>query len=302
MVSVIVPVYKAEFYLDKCIKSILGQTYDNIELLLINDGSPDRSGEICDRYAQTDERIKVFHKQNAGVSAARNTGLMNAHGKWIIFVDSDDWLEVDCIEKCLKLINEYHLDFLQFGLKRVDDNGRVLSADGKETAVLSAEEYIRTGKIGICVGGGIFKADIIQAANLRFDTDLKLGEDQLFVYRYISKCKYCNRINNLFYNYRANAESACTISNPQECIKSIKAFQKFELRRIFEPYIQRSILRYFLYPIIRSGILTVRQIYILIQTEKFEMLVPNRKIEKIFLNLYKCSKYAGIFFLRYTLS
>ena len=99
---------------------------------------------------------------------------MNAHGKWIIFVDSDDWLEVDCIEKCLKLINEYHLDFLQFGLKRVDDNGRVLSADGKETAVLSAEEYIRTGKIGICVGGGIFKADIIQAANLRFDTDLKL--------------------------------------------------------------------------------------------------------------------------------
>ena len=197
MVSVIVPVYRAELYLDKCIKSILGQTYDNIELLLINDGSPDRSGEICDRYAQTDERIKVFHKQNAGVSAARNTGLMNAHGKWIIFVDSDDWLEVDCIEKCLKLINEYHLDFLQFGLKRVDDNGRVLSADGKETAVLSAEEYIRTGKIGICVGGGIFKADIIQAANLRFDTDLKLGEDQLFVYRYISKCKYCNRINNL---------------------------------------------------------------------------------------------------------
>lgn len=99
LISVIVPVYNAEKYLDKCIQSILGQTYPHIELLLIDDGSTDSSGSICDRYLTVDTRVRVFHKPNEGISATRNLGLDNANGDWIAFVDSDDWIERDMYEQ-----------------------------------------------------------------------------------------------------------------------------------------------------------------------------------------------------------
>ena len=92
-ISVIVPVYNTEKYLHRCVDSILAQTFTDFELLLVNDGSPDKSGEICDEYAQKDTRVRVFHKENGGVSSARNLGLENAQGKWITYVDGDDWIE-----------------------------------------------------------------------------------------------------------------------------------------------------------------------------------------------------------------
>ena len=91
-ISVIVPVYKAEKYICRCVDSILAQTFTDFELLLIDDGSPDNSGAICDEYAASDSRVKVFHKENGGVSSARNVGLDNACGEWITFVDADDWI------------------------------------------------------------------------------------------------------------------------------------------------------------------------------------------------------------------
>ena len=94
-ISVIVPVYKVEEYLPQCIDSILAQTFTNFELLLVDDGSPDRCGEICEEYAGKDTRIRVFHQQNSGVSAARNIGLQHAKGTYIVFVDSDDWVSTD---------------------------------------------------------------------------------------------------------------------------------------------------------------------------------------------------------------
>ena len=92
-ISVIVPVYNTEKYLDRCIQSILAQTYTDFELLLVDDGSTDSSGAICDKYAEQDSRVRVFHKENGGVSSARNQGLDNAKGEWITFVDSDDWVD-----------------------------------------------------------------------------------------------------------------------------------------------------------------------------------------------------------------
>src|SRR5690606_27273688 len=104
-VSVIIPVYNAEKYLRECIDSVLAQTFDDFELLLINDGSTDGSGKICDEYAQKDARVKVFHKENGGVSSARNLGLDNAKGEWITFIDSDDWIGENYFY-CLTLNNE----------------------------------------------------------------------------------------------------------------------------------------------------------------------------------------------------
>ena len=97
-ISIIIPVYNAAKFLHKCINSILAQTFQDFEILLINDGSTDESGAICDRYTLTDNRIRVFHKENGGVSSARNIGLRNACGEWIYFVDSDDTIYNDCLE------------------------------------------------------------------------------------------------------------------------------------------------------------------------------------------------------------
>lgn len=101
-ISIVVPCYNVEQYLPMCIDSIINQTYKNLEILLVDDGSPDRCGEICDEYAKKDDRIKVFHKKNSGLAAARNTGQDAATGFAMMFVDSDDWLEPDCCEKALQ--------------------------------------------------------------------------------------------------------------------------------------------------------------------------------------------------------
>lgn len=99
--SIIVPVYKVEQYIHRCVDSILAQTFTDYELILVDDGSPDRCGEICDEYARKDPRVKVIHKKNGGLSDARNAGLDNATGEWLSFVDSDDWIEPDMLEKLL---------------------------------------------------------------------------------------------------------------------------------------------------------------------------------------------------------
>ena len=106
-ISIIVPVYKAENYIHRCIKSLLSQTFTDFEILLINDGSPDKSGEICDEYAKSDKRIRVFHKENGGVSSARQCGIDNARGEYTIHVDPDDWVDPRMLEELyLKAVEE----------------------------------------------------------------------------------------------------------------------------------------------------------------------------------------------------
>lgn len=118
MISVIVPVYKVEPYLHQCIDSILGQTYRDLEVLLIDDGSPDRCGGICDGYARIDPRVKVFHTENKGLSAARNLGLREAKGEYVGFVDSDDWIEPDMYEILLRRIEETGTSISVCGVRR----------------------------------------------------------------------------------------------------------------------------------------------------------------------------------------
>jgi glycosyltransferase involved in cell wall biosynthesis len=114
LISIIIPVYKVEKYLEQCMNSVFNQTYRNIEIILIDDGSPDRCGLMCDEYAVKDSRVKVVHKTNGGVSAARNKGLEEADGDWILFVDSDDWVESDVCEVALKTAMENNADIVMF--------------------------------------------------------------------------------------------------------------------------------------------------------------------------------------------
>ena len=125
LISVIVPVYKAEPYLDKCVNSIRNQTYKNLEIILVNDGSPDRCGEMCDAYAKADSRIRVFHKENGGQSSARNLGLDHMTGEYVGFVDSDDWIEPDMYQRLYDRMVETESQISVCGLQRDLDNGQV---------------------------------------------------------------------------------------------------------------------------------------------------------------------------------
>lgn len=124
LISVIVPVYKAEAYLEKCLGSICNQTYQNLEIILVNDGSPDRCGEMCDEYAKTDSRIRVFHKENGGQSSARNLGLDNMTGEYVGFVDSDDWIEPDMYSHLYALIREHNAQIACCGITKDYPDGR----------------------------------------------------------------------------------------------------------------------------------------------------------------------------------
>ena len=114
-ISVIVPIYKVEPYLRQCFDSIVGQTYRNLEIILIDDGSPDNCGAICNEYAERDNRVTVIHKQNGGLSAARNDGIAATTGDWIAFVDSDDWIETDYYEKLLAAVEIRNSDIVISG-------------------------------------------------------------------------------------------------------------------------------------------------------------------------------------------
>lgn len=186
-ISVIIPVYNAESTLRRCVDSVLAQTFTEFECLLINDGSKDKSGEICDEYAARDSRIRVFHKENGGVSSARNVGLDNATGEWIAFVDSDDWVG----EKYLESFSEYlDADLLIGGYLRVKNNEMVNDNywDFLPGGLYYSCEKILEDNLSFLIfrvpWAKLFKRSI--AENLKFDNKIRVGEDSLYVLEYLS--------------------------------------------------------------------------------------------------------------------
>lgn len=189
-ISVIVPVYNAEKTLRQCVDSILGQDYRDFELLLIDDGSKDSSPYICDEYASKDDRVKAFHKENAGVSAARNKGLENARGEWITFIDSDDYISEDYFHgvKCCKqelLITGFRDEIVG----NVYENVKMVSNLYQNANDVT--QFIRTQVSSSMVlrgpWGKFYRRELL--GTIRFNTNMKLGEDTCFVFDYLAKCK-----------------------------------------------------------------------------------------------------------------
>lgn len=137
VISVIIPVYKVEDYLDRCVVSVINQTYRALEIILVDDGSPDSCPELCDEWARKDSRIRVVHKTNGGLSSARNAGLDIATGGYVSFVDSDDWLEPDALKTMMNWIQEEHCDVVMAGTAKTYDNGEIVNTE----AHLSARRY-----------------------------------------------------------------------------------------------------------------------------------------------------------------
>ena len=185
-ISVIVPVYNAESTLIYCVDSILRKEHKDFELLLIDDGSKDSSPVICDEYAKQDERVRVFHKQNGGVSSARNLGIENAQGKWVTFIDADDYIT----EGYLDGVDVHDVDLLIRGYRKFDNNGIVVGRGAEDlSGILVISDFISQYVTDSLLRGPVFKFyKRTLIGDLRFLTDMKIGEDAWFVFNYLAKC------------------------------------------------------------------------------------------------------------------
>ena len=218
-ISVIVPVYKAEAFLRKCTDSILSQTFSDLELLLIDDGSPDQSGQLCDAIAAEDGRVRVFHKPNGGVSSARNLGLEHAVGEYIAFVDSDDWLDREALALLLDALRENGADSAGCGHRCVSDSGPVSTEAPALPAGVYDQAAVRTGIVDRLLGDRLrqpvlngfiwrflYTREIIVRAGITFEGAYL--EDELFLMEYFCHAKRLAIVDRPLYNYYWNPGSA----------------------------------------------------------------------------------------------
>lgn len=209
-ISVIVPVYNVDRYLEICIDSLINQTYDNLEIILINDGSTDDSKLICEKYLNLDKRIKLINQKNKGVSSARNNGIRNSSGEYIVFVDSDDYCELNMFETIVKNINLNKDTFIIYGYNKIFKNKKnsVLLNENKN---LNKNNIIKNILIKEEIGGylwnKLFIASIIKNNNIKFNNKISYCEDLLFVSEYIRYIKRVKYLKKSLYNYRMRKNS-----------------------------------------------------------------------------------------------
>lgn len=208
LISIIVPVYCAENTLERCVNSILNQTYSNWELLLIDDGSPDSSSLLCDKWANADSRIRCYHKKNGGASSARNMGLDNIKGDFLTFLDSDDALVSDCLSRSIDIIEKNNLDALQFRLLKIWPDKTSPQTELSSSNVCNFESYIQSGRLSGCGGGNVFKTEDIIKYRIRFNEKLHYLEDAFFNLDVLSHCNRIMSLGDYFYLYYYNPDGS----------------------------------------------------------------------------------------------
>ena len=217
LITIIVPVYNTEAYLPRCLDSILGQSFTDYELLLVDDGSTDGSGAICDAYAEKDGRIRVLHKENGGVSSARNLGIDNAKGQWLYFVDSDDEILPDGLVTLVDAASD-EVDVVMGGYEDVDEQGNKSCQTNENRSLrLSKRQSVTT----LYTGYGLyyyymgypwmrlFRNELVKQFGLRFDVDIAIKEDSLFVMQYVCRSNGITQyITKPVYRYYQRHDSA----------------------------------------------------------------------------------------------
>ena len=207
MVSIIVPIYNAENYLRRCVDSILNQEYTDFELLLVNDGSTDASGDICEEYGDRDPRVIVIQKENTGVSDSRNRALDRARGKYLQFLDSDDWITPDATRLFVRAAEEYGCDMVISDFYRVVGERLSTKGDIEEEGVLTREEFaahMMENPADFYYGvlwNKLYRRDIVEEHNLRMDTDINWCEDFMFNLEYIRYAKVFYALHAPIYYY-----------------------------------------------------------------------------------------------------
>ncbi len=208
LISVVLPVYKVEKYLSRCIDSVIGQSYENLEIILVDDGSPDKCGEICDNYAKIDNRIKVIHKANGGLSDARNAGIREAKGEFITFIDSDDYVEKNYVESLYSAICKDNSDISVGAHRAVYENGTVIAKTMDKRCLLSSEQAIKSilydDGVDLSAWGKLYRTSLFS------DIEYPMGrlyEDAATTYKLIHKADKISVIPDVIYNYMIRENS-----------------------------------------------------------------------------------------------
>lgn len=295
MISIIVPVYNVEKYIRRCVDSIIVQTYKDWELLLIDDGSPDNSGKICDEYASKDSRIKVFHKENGGVSSARNLGLEKANGEWIVFVDSDDILREDALDIMKNRANGTDMSFFNYNIKF--ESGKENHQDKLERKISSTQliNELLCYKISGAPFSKIYRTCI--AKSIKFKEDVAIGEDLFYNIEFLLKSrKDVNVYNDIVYDYCINTESV--MQKKDNRAKYYKMNQIvdsiFESKEAFAQNINYFKIVNILQPNFAAGLLPS-------QKEREEILslykqgIPDDGCVRYYKYIHNLEKYSGAF-------
>ncbi len=254
LVSIIVPIFKAEKFLPKCLDSILAQSYQNLEIVLVDDGSPDNCPKICDEYAKKDARIKVIHKQNSGVANTRNVGLDNATGDFFAFVDSDDWIEPNYVQTMLDKQKQYDCDFVCCSVMDVaeKDGSKNPNIPVNEDEVLCGKDIIAQYYAKYCTiltvpWNKLYKRQIFD--NLRYPKDRMYYDDTAIILQLLAVTKKIVIIKDVLYNYfkRDNSLMSSKISkqNVTDIILNFQDRVEFLLQNKLNEFVSEEIARRF---------------------------------------------------------
>lgn len=243
-ISIIVPIYNIEQYLDRCISSIVAQTYKDIEIILVDDGSTDDSGMICDKYASADQRVKVIHKSNGGLVSARKKGLSVAEGEYIGFVDGDDFIEEMMYEKLVTSIEEQQVDFIHSGYLKNSNQIYSVKSEKKYrlNSMVNKIEIIRDlvldetreQSITPSIWSKLFRSNLIKEIYANVPDSQPYGEDLLCLCECILKCDTFGVISDAYYNYLKRGDSICNEKKIDNIQREMRLYET--LKRLFEKY------------------------------------------------------------------
>ena len=262
LVSIIIPIFNVEKYLDRCIESVVNQTYKKIEIILVDDGSTDRCPQMCDEWGLKDSRIKVVHKENAGLGMARNTGIDNASGEYIFFFDSDDYVDVTIVERCVKSALENDSEVVAYGRNDVYDDGRIVPRGIKTEKTLFSDSEICnivlpamfTYELGFGVSswGKMYKLELFNRFNKRFVSEKQIiSEDAYFAIDLYTDVNRVSIVCENLYFYCKRGNSLSQIYNPERQSKNdafyLKAIDLAKNRGLSKRVIDSIAARYQMY-------------------------------------------------------
>lgn len=262
LVSVVLPIFNVEKYLDRCIESVVGQTYKNLEIILVDDGSTDSCPQKCDEWAIKDSRIRVVHKTNAGLGMARNTGIDSATGRYIFFFDSDDYVDLTIVEKCVKNALENRSDVVAFGRNDVYDDGRISPYSIKSSkTVFKDDEIVNTVLpgmftysmgFGVSAWGKMYDLDTLKRLNKRFVSEREIiSEDAYFAVDFYPDVKVVSLICEDLYFYCKRDNSLSRVYNPDRQRKNdifyLKTVELAESKNLGENIKEYIAVRYQMY-------------------------------------------------------
>lgn len=225
LATVVIPIYNVEKYLDRCINSVINQTYQNLEIILVDDGSPDRCPQMCEEWSRKDSRIKVIHKENAGLGMARNTGIENANGEYLFFVDSDDYIALETVEKVLHIAERTNAELIMYGPKIVDGNGNVKKTltpysekeyyEGEEICNTLLADMItpihgvsKIGNIFMSFCNSAFKFSLIERSGFRLVSEREFISEDIYSFLCLMRdVQSAAVIPEAFYYYCENGNS-----------------------------------------------------------------------------------------------